>query len=197
MVKPQRIRDPIHDLVEFRTNDFEQFLWTLLNAKEFQRLRRIKQLGFSELVYPGAAHTRFAHSVGVFHTARMLVQLIGDRIGKFDEEKSQVSLTAALLHDLGHGPFSHAFEDAIKLLNRDAAKKSGYKTPAKLKKHEQWTSDIILGDTEVGGHLNKRDKKFQEAVSKLLLADTPGDIYAAVVSSQFDADRLDYVRRTG
>lgn len=194
MNRPQRIRDPVHDLVEFRTDDFDQFLWKLLNTKEFQRLRRVKQLGFSELVYPGATHTRFAHSVGVFHTARTLVQLIGDRIGKFDKQKSHVALTAALLHDLGHGPFSHAFEDAIKLLNKDIAKKNGKNTP-KIKKHEQWTSDIILGDTQVGNLLYKYDPKLQQSVSKILLADTPSDIYAAVVSSQFDADRLDYVRR--
>ncbi|MER9690645.1 HD domain-containing protein [Mesorhizobium sp. M0179] len=196
MPKTQRIRDPLHDLIEFGIGEFDQFLWNLIDTREFQRLRRVKQLGFSELVYPGATHTRFAHSIGVFHTARELVTLISDRIGeKFEPEKAEIALAASLVHDRGHGPFSHAFEEAIKLLNKDNAKRKGEKGPPKLKKHEQWTSDIILGDTEVGSALRSRGVDFQEAVSKLLIADTPGDIYAAVVSSQFDADRLDYVRR--
>ncbi len=70
MAKSERIRDPVHDLIEFGSGDFEQMAWSLLETPEFQRLRRIKQLGFSELVFPGATHSRFAHSVGVFHTAR-------------------------------------------------------------------------------------------------------------------------------
>ena len=77
VIKEQRIRDPVHGLVVFSGSDpFEQLIWSLINAPEFQRLRRIKQLGFSELVYPGATHTRFSHSVGVFHTARELVGLL-------------------------------------------------------------------------------------------------------------------------
>lgn len=196
MAKTQRIRDPLHDLIEFGDNDFEQFLWKLIDTREFQRLRRVKQLGFSELIYPGATHTRFLHSVGVFHTARQLVNLIENRIGTdFEPEKAEIALTASLVHDLGHGPFSHAFEEAIKLLNKDNAQRAGEKSPPKLKKHELWTSDILLGDTEVGNALHSRGSDFQNAVATLLVADTPRDIYAAVVSSQFDADRLDYVRR--
>ncbi len=70
MFKYQRIRDPLHDLIEFRADEFENSLWCALQTPPFQRLRRIKQLGFSDLVYPGASHSRFAHSVGVFHIAR-------------------------------------------------------------------------------------------------------------------------------
>ncbi|MFV2002695.1 MAG: HD domain-containing protein, partial [Paracoccaceae bacterium] len=67
----QRIRDPLHDLVEFSTgNQLERWLWKVIETRPFQRLRRIKQLGFSDFVYPGATHSRFAHSIGVFHTAR-------------------------------------------------------------------------------------------------------------------------------
>ena len=81
MPKPERIRDPVHDLIEFGVGNFDQLAWNALNASEFQRLRRIKQLGFSELVFPGATHNRFAHSVGVFYTARRLSELIRDRLG--------------------------------------------------------------------------------------------------------------------
>jgi HD superfamily phosphohydrolase len=86
MPKPQRIRDPVHDLIEFSGSPFDQMAWDALNAQEFQRRRRIKQLGFSELVFPGATHTRFAHSIGVFHTARRLSNLVDNQLGaEFDE----------------------------------------------------------------------------------------------------------------
>src|SRR5688572_17221473 len=69
--KTQRIRDPIHGLIVFETDQaMDQLAWQLINAREFQRLRRVRQLGFSELVFPGASHTRFSHCIGVFHTAR-------------------------------------------------------------------------------------------------------------------------------
>ena len=67
---PQRIRDPLHNLIGFSTDQLERTLWKAIGTRPFQRLRRVRQLGFSELVYPGATHTRFAHSVGAFHIAR-------------------------------------------------------------------------------------------------------------------------------
>ena len=83
--KPQRIRDPVHGLIVFKGNDdVDQTAWRLLNSREMQRLRRIRQLGFSDLVYPGATHSRLAHSIGVYHTARNLVRLIEDQVEKID-----------------------------------------------------------------------------------------------------------------
>ena len=185
--KLQRIRDPLHDLIEFDSSDFECLMWEALNSCEFQRLRRVKQLGFSELVYPGATHTRFAHSVGVFHVARQLASLIKTRIDNFDPARAQVAMAAALVHDVGHGPFSHAFEDALKQLDRGKERKS--------KRHELWTSDIVGGNTHLGNVLLKGGVQFQRDVAALLANEYPTDIYAAIVSSQFDADRLDYIRR--
>lgn len=181
MTKPQRIRDPVHNLIEFGIDDFEQMIWAALNAPEFQRLRRIRQLGFSELVFPGATHSRFAHSVGVFHTARQLVQLIGKKISLVPE-RAQVAMCAALVHDVGHGPFSHAFEEATKALQA-------------AKDHEDWTADIIRDDTILGKVLERYGSEFRNDVADLLASEAPKDIYAAIVSSQFDADRLDYVQR--
>lgn len=108
--KDQRLRDPVHGLIVFSGNDrYEQLAWRLINAREFQRLRRIKQLGFSEFVYPGATHTRFSHSVGVFHTARSLVEMLKKKIGgEFDPDRAQVAICAALLHDVGHGQIGRA-----------------------------------------------------------------------------------------
>ena len=176
----QRIRDPVHDLVAFSgSDDFEQLIWRLLNAREFQRLRRVKQLGLSELVYPGATHTRFSHSIGVFHTARSLVQILKSTQGaQFSPERADASICAALLHDVGHGPFSHAFEGVEKA--RGAAKK-----------HERWTTEIIREDTGVGTLLSEYDNGLRENVAVLLEEEYPSDIYSSIVSSQFDADRLD------
>ena len=182
--REQRIRDPVHGLIVFSMGDhFERLMWSLLNTSEFQRLRRIKQLGFSELVYPGATHTRFSHSVGVFHTYRELIKILDSLLGdRFCTESAKVSMCSALLHDIGHGPFSHAFEGVEK------ARKA-------RKKHEKWTVEIIRGDTEVGKLLSSYDDCFQDKVANLLEQEYPVDIYSSIVSSQFDADRIDYLQR--
>jgi uncharacterized protein len=141
----------------------------------------VKQLGFSELVYPGATHSRFSHSLGVFHTARHLAEVIKrDRRDAFDLRRSQVAIAAALVHDLGHDPFSHAFEDVLKKLG--------------IGKHEA-TSVRIIKHGEVAQALNGFVPNFASSVAQIIENKVPEDIYAAIVSSQFDADRLDYMRR--
>ena len=125
-VKSQRVRDPLHDLIEFNAGQFEHMLWCVIQTTPFQRLRRVRQLGFSEFVFPGATHTRFAHSVGVFHVARQLMRLIGRYVGssgrQYKEHQAQVALAAALVHDVGHGMFSHAFEKVGKTLSLPLAR---------------------------------------------------------------------------
>src|SRR5437868_1514678 len=158
-LKPRRIRDPVHDLIPFGTDKFEQMVWRLLQRPEFQRLRRIKQLGFTELVFPGATHTRFAHSVGVFHTARQLAECVRRQIANFSPERAEVAMAAALVHDLGHGPFSHAFEAAT----------AGFLT--EKKKHEHWTSEIVL-TTGIGRVQESYRVGLSEEVSNLILSDT-------------------------
>ena len=190
--KAQRIRDPVHGLIVFGggsdpyRNETDQIAWNLINTREFQRLRRIRQLGFSDLVYPGATHSRLAHSIGVYHTARQLVEVIRRRQDNHDPERARIVLLAALLHDIGHGPFSHAFENAAK-------------TAGLPKHHETWSSDIIQGDTDVNRELRQVDENLPSEIGALLtgLTGKEGrkDIYASVVSSQFDADRLDYIQR--
>jgi HD superfamily phosphohydrolase len=182
--KRKRIRDPLHNLIEFRPNHFEHVMWRVLQTRPFQRLRRIKQLGFSELVYPGATHTRFAHSLGAFHTARMLVNLIESQLGEGESEppRAKVALAAALVHDLGHGPFSHAFEDVGRRLN------------LKMADHER-VSDLLIRDSEVSEPLKEMGSGFASDVADVIASSGPKNIYDAVVSSQFDADRLDYMRR--
>jgi len=107
MPKQQRIRDPLHDLIEFNVDrvHLEAVLWRVVQTRPFQRLRRIKQLGFSDVVYPGATHSRLLHSVGVFHTAKRLLRVI-DKYVSAKNPRADQALAAALLHDLGHGPFA-------------------------------------------------------------------------------------------
>src|SRR4051812_30595551 len=104
------IRDPVHDVIAFRLErPTDALLFRLINAAEFQRLRRVRQLGFASLAYPGADHSRYSHSLGVMETAR---KILGQLCRSFTiaEEDQTLCLAASLLHDLGHGPFSNVFE---------------------------------------------------------------------------------------
>lgn len=181
-MKKQRIRDPLHNLIEFNGDELEHVLWKLLQTRSFQRLRRVKQLGFSDLVYPGATHSRFAHSVGVFHTARELMQVLNKTAGNRQQSREQRALAAALVHDLGHGPFSHAFETVGKRLG------------LKLADHEH-VSDTLIRDGEVADVLNELGSGFAIDVADIVKKEGRITVHNAVVSSQFDADRLDYMRR--
>lgn len=184
-----RVRDPVHGLIVFGDNgdrerdETDRIAWELLNTREFQRLRRIRQLGFCDLVFPGATHSRFAHSVGVYHMARRLAHVIARRApDAHDRERERVALLAALLHDVGHGPFSHTFEEAAHALGR-------------TKRHEEWSAEIVQEDTEINRVLRAVDAELPRQIGALLTDEDRKDIYGAIVSSQFDADRLDYIQR--
>ena len=184
--RAQRIRDPVHDLIEFDATKLDNSLWKVLDTRPFQRLRRVKQLGFSEFVFPGATHTRFAHSVGVYHTARRLMKIVERQLENrkhFDGDIAQVALAAALVHDVGHGPFSHAFEEVGEVLDWKLAKK-----------HEL-VSDALIREGEIAESLKSMGSGFANDVANMIGTEKPTSIYAAVVSSQFDADRLDYLLR--
>jgi uncharacterized protein len=184
----QRVRDPVHGLIVFADSGDDarrdQAAWDVINTPEFQRLRRIRQLGVSDFTFPGATHTRFAHSIGVFHTARRLVEVI-HRLKRdtFDRHRANVAVLAALVHDLGHGPFSHAFESVQKARNA-------------TKKHEIWTADIVQNPHgAIRPILEAFTKGITEQIAELLASENPKDEYHAIVSSSFDADRLDYLQR--
>jgi hypothetical protein len=187
--KSERIRDPVHNLIEFdRTDGFEAAMWGIVESPPFQRLRRIKQLGFSDFVYPGATHSRFAHSLGVFHTARRLMGIVRGHLGAdYDERRGRVALAATLVHDLGHGPFSHAFQRVTE------------EVAMGCDEHELISRDIVAAlAPQLDGALGSG---FAAEVGALIAGSAhsrgsgPRSVYDAVVSSQFDADRLDYVRR--
>ena len=185
---PKVIRDPVHDIIPFEDTPCDQLLLDLINTREFQRLRRIKQLGMSELVFPAANHSRFSHSIGVMHVARLMLDRVKRLSGRQIREDQRIAvLVAALLHDVGHGPFSHAFE-----------KVTG-------EAHEARTLQIITNQsTEVSKRLRKYDKLlpsrlavfFDEDIDaeKREKAEIP-EFLTQIVSSQLDADRFDYLLR--
>jgi|SRR5579875_110912 len=187
-VKRQRVRDPLHNLIEFNEgNPFERMLWRVVKTAPFQRLRRIRQLGLSDFVYPGATHSRFIHSLGVFHTARQLMRIVQRYVPDQPEEhiSAEAALAAALLHDVGHGPLSHAFEPL--------GKSFGWKL---VGEHENYTEALIRSTERgaIGEILNNYHEGFADMVADIIRGG-PATVYRSVVSSQFDADRLDYVRR--
>ena len=182
--KPQRVRDPLHDLIEFDSEPFEQALWQVVRTRPFQRLRRIRQLGFSELVFPGATHTRFAHSLGVFHTARKLMTATETNSGMtIGTREREVTLAASLVHDVGHGMFSHSFEEIGKKLSLSMAR------------HEAVSASLIR-DSEISEILRKEmGSRLASSVADVLARKEPKTFCDSIVSSQFDADRLDYMQR--
>jgi hypothetical protein len=165
-------RDPIYNFILIT----EKWILDLINSKEFQRLRHIRQLGTSEVTYYGANHTRFSHSIGTMYLMdRALSQLQG--IINIDDETKKIGLAAALLHDIGHGPFSHVFEKVIST------------------KHEEWTNDIILGDTEINKILKRVDETFPQKVASVIKKEYRYKYLSYLLSSQLDVDRMDYLLR--
>lgn len=173
------IRDPVHDVIAFRLDRPEDaLLFRLLGAREFQRLRCVRQLGLASLAYPGADHSRYSHCVGVMETARRMLDRLAEQHGMTPEERI-ACLCGALLHDLGHGPFSHVFERV-----------SGVD-------HESITARMILDEQgDVFAILATHDPALPRRVVDLLQHRTqPRSFLDDVLSSQLDADRLDYLLR--
>lgn len=166
-------KDPVHRYVHVR----DQVIWDLIGTKEFQRLRRIKQLGTTFLTFHGAEHSRFNHSLGVYEIIRRIVDDVFDDRPKWNKEDRLLSLCAGLLHDLGHGPFSHSFEKVFDL------------------DHEHFTQEIILGNTEVNAVLTKVHPDFPKRVAEVIGKTSANKIVISLISSQIDADRMDYLQR--
>ncbi|RUT27709.1 HD domain-containing protein [Paenibacillus zeisoli] len=167
-------KDPVHNYVHVQ----DDLIWSLINTPEFQRLRRIRQLGTSYLTFHGAEHSRFSHSLGVYEiTRRIISQFERSSYTDWPPEEKQVALCAALLHDLGHGPFSHSIEEAFHM------------------NHEDWTCKIVLGDTEVNKVLRREGEDFPEKVASVIRKDYDKAIVVNLVSSPLDADRMDYLLR--
>src|SRR6266498_5273274 len=106
-------RDPVHNIIRLRTDTNEgELMMRLIDTPEFQRLRRIKQLGLGLYTYQGAEHSRFTHSLGALHLITRILDQLSDRYRIAAEDRA-TARAAALLHDVGHGPFSHAMENVL------------------------------------------------------------------------------------
>lgn len=167
-------KDPVHNYIHVQ----DDIIWRLINTPEFQRLRRVRQLGTSFLTFHGAEHSRFSHSLGVYEITRRIISQF-ERSGYPDwpKEERLLTLCAALLHDLGHGPFSHSIEEAFHM------------------NHEDWTCRIVLGDTNVNSVLREVGPDFPKRVASVINKTYEKPIVINLVTSPLDADRMDYLLR--
>ena len=182
--RPHEMRDPIHGFIKLSEKEKK-----LIDTQVFQRLRRIRQLAMTSLVYPGAQHTRFDHSIGVMHIAGRICQRLQElnpaRIS--DEDVDRVRL-AALLHDVGHGPFSHVSEQLLKKYAPADAD-----TGQVLEKiHEKITVDIVQNDPEIRCILSENERNF---VVEMIQGKPTRDWQRDIVSGELDADKMDYLLR--
>lgn len=199
-MKEYEVREPVYGFIKF--NEWER---EIINHRVFQRLRRIRQLALTDMVYPGAVHTRFEHSLGVMHLAtKMYNAIIGDDTNKqilkdnLDyieaglQRDKQVVRFAALLHDVGHAPFSHASESILK-----KSSKTG-----KPYKHEDYTTALIRGPLRDAIETHNINKNFNINANEVadLIEGNPTTLrervfWKIIIDSQLDADRGDYLLR--
>ena len=182
--RPYSVRDPIHGLIELSEEERK-----LIDTTAFQRLRRIRQLAMAFLVYPSAMHTRFEHSIGVMHiVGRICSKLLELKSHDVEEKDIDLMRYAALLHDIGHGPFSHVSEGILDLVS----KKNNNESIELNKIHEKVTIDIIQTDPEITSILNDEERN---SVVKLIQDKDMRDWKRNVISSELDADKMDYLLR--
>ncbi|OGT42732.1 MAG: hypothetical protein A3F42_06320 [Gammaproteobacteria bacterium RIFCSPHIGHO2_12_FULL_37_34] len=177
------IKDPVHGTMQF-TSVEDKWVKPFIDSPNFQRLRQIKQLGLGDFIFPGAVHSRFNHCLGCCYLGGQIAQ----KIGLADEER-QLVLIACLLHDIGHGPFSHAFEWIFQRT---------------LIKHEDWTpyfladystKEFFTSYNAINPRYHLTDEKFQHIADMIMHRPITKRVLADIVSSQLDADRLDYLLR--
>src|SRR5882762_2838310 len=177
-VSPRIYRDPVHNIIPLRdTNAEGRLMICLIDTPEFQRLRRIKQLGLGLYTYQGAEHSRFTHSLGAFHLMSRVLERLSER-HRIDKQDRAAARAAALLHDVGHGSFSHVMEKVL-----------GFH-------HEKWTVEVVLSEeTEVGQRLRSHSADLPAKVAAIIEGKFQPAALAQLVSSQLDVDRMDYLLR--
>lgn len=179
MSQSRKVRDPIHGFIELRGRECD-----ILDTPLFQRARRIHQLAMAKLVYPGALHTRFDHTLGVLSVAGRLCDVL-----RIDADHVPIIRYAALLHDLGHGPFSHVSETILDLLSPHDLEQAAGK---KEKIHELITQKVILEHNDLRHALAAKDR---EEIARLLREGLDLRIHRDIISGPLDADKQDYLLR--
>lgn len=168
-------RDPVHNYITVN----HPVIYDLINSKEFQRLRRVKQVSTTVFTFHGAEHSRFSHCLGVYEIARRVTEIFDAKFSEiWDSNENLLTMVAALLHDVGHGAYSHTFE---KLFDTD---------------HEAITQEIITSpDTEVNAILRGVSPDFPENVASVINHTYHNKQVVQLISSQIDCDRMDYLLR--
>lgn len=166
-------RDPVHNYITVN----HPVIYDLINSKEFQRLRRVKQVSTTVFTFHGAEHSRFSHCLGVYEIARRVTEIFDAKFPEiWDTNEDLLTMVAALLHDVGHGAYSHTFE---KLFDTD---------------HEAITQEIITSpDTEVNAILRQVSPDFPEKVASVINHTYHNKQVVQLISSQIDCDRMDYL----
>jgi HD superfamily phosphohydrolase len=181
---PFKFRDVIHDFIEFPNNSLGQTALRIVQTATYQRLRRLSQLGMAKLIYPGAEHSRFSHSLGAFHLAHKVICILRDKDKLSDVTRAEQDAVclAAQMHDIGHCMFSHASETMWDF------------------KHEIQTYKLIERDPEINKVLDEYPSttNFKELVINILKGENLANnkyFLHDIVSSQMDVDRMDYILR--
>lgn len=168
-------KDPVHNYIYVS----DSLIWDLINTRAFQRLRRIRQMGTSYLTFHGAEHSRFAHALGAYELMRRVLAHFHRNAPDWPDDQRlwYLGTVAALVHDLGHGPFSHAMEHAFHT------------------RHEEWTIRILLEDPQVTAVLSAVDERFGRDVADVISGRSEHRVLTSLISSQLDVDRIDYILR--
>lgn len=161
------INDPVHGFIKIP----HEILFDVIEHHYFQRLRRVGQTGLLSLIFPGATHTRFHHAIGAMHLMFTALENLKSKGVAISKEEEKAALLAILLHDIGHGPFSHALESML------------------MDWHHEKLSLLLMGElnTQFGGELEMAMQMFQGLY--------PRRFFNQLVSSQLDVDRMDYLKR--
>lgn len=192
-----RIADAVHGTVELTKVEAE-----IIGSRAYQRMRGVKHLGLASLAFPGADYSRFAHGIGTLHVTSLILDNIRINVeGALSDDQVRLYRLAALLHDIGHYPFSHTFERALTdfYISENVIKPRGdpdNANPAELGRwlHEDLGSHVIHEDAEVAKILGKYDIDL-DALTGIITRTKP-PTFANLVSSDLDADRIDYLMRT-
>ncbi len=170
--KQQVFKDPLYGFIHVD----DLLIKKLIDSELFQRLRRIRQLSGVQMVFHGAEHSRFVHSLGVYEIANRFLT-VPDIADALDAREKLLFLVSALLHDIGHGAYSHAFETTFHV------------------NHEEVGAKLITTNKELRSILDLQDKDFAEDVAKILRKQKKFPLIEQLISSQLDVDRLDYLER--
>ena len=179
------IRDPLHGYIEL-----DELACSIIDTVEMQRLRRIRQLGFSYLVYPGANHTRFEHSLGTYHLMNVLL----DRLGMARDADEEL-IVASLIHDVGHGPYSHVTEPLIQKFTGASHEDIGYvlSTDGEVKERDSEPSAPTIAEVVEAYQLDRR--KIQSYIKGERTGNRTNRDISRILNGEIDVDKMDYLVR--